>query len=76
MEDIEFVKNFALQFDETGPELITLNTKFKDLDEWGSLTALSIIAMTDEEYGVRLTAEDIKNATTLLDIYALVQSRI
>ena len=31
--------------------------------------ALSIIAMVDEEYGVTLKGDDIKNATTVQDIF-------
>ena len=34
----EFIDNFAAQFDETEPELITAETKFTELDEWSSLT--------------------------------------
>ena len=36
----EFIENFAAQFDETDPETIVADTKFKELDEWSSLTAL------------------------------------
>lgn len=75
MEERTFVKNFALQFDDTDPELIEFTTKFKELDEWSSLTALSIMAMSDEEYGVKLTAENIKNAVTLADVYLLIKSQ-
>ena len=43
-----FVKAFAAEFDETPEETFNASTKYKDLDEWGSLTALSIIAIVDE----------------------------
>ena len=75
MEKETFVKNFASQLDETDPELIEFTTNFKDLEEWSSLTALSIMAMSDEEYGVKLTAEDIKNSTTLADLYETISSK-
>ena len=39
----EFVKAFAAEFDETPVELFNVNTEYKKLDEWNSLTALSII---------------------------------
>ena len=45
----DFIENFAAQFDETEPELFTAETQFKQLDEWSSLAALSIIAMVDDE---------------------------
>ena len=45
----EFVKAFAAEFDDTPEELFTPATNYKGLDEWGSLIALSIISMVDDE---------------------------
>ena len=45
MELEKFVKDFAAQFDETDPEAITAETVYKDLDEWSSLIAFTVIAM-------------------------------
>ena len=45
MELEKFVKDFANQFDETDPESITAETVYKDLDEWSSLIAFTVIAM-------------------------------
>lgn len=75
MEENKFVENFALQFDETEPDQILIGTKFKDLDEWSSLTALSIMAMSDEQYGVKITAEDFKACDTLADIFEIIKQR-
>ena len=76
MEEQKFIINFSKQFDETDPELIEFNTKFRDLDEWSSLTALSVMAMSDEQYGVSLTAEDLGKSTTLADIYGIIKSKL
>lgn len=75
MEIKEFVENFANQFDETDPAEITATTNFRDLDEWSSLTALSIIAMVDEEYDVTLKGDDIKNANTVEDLFNTVSAK-
>lgn len=75
MKKEDFVANFANQFDDTDPSEITLDTVFKDLDEWSSLLSLSLIAMCDEEYGVKITGDDIKTASTVEDLYNLVLSR-
>ena len=64
-----FIENFAEQFDDTPAEEIKADTKFRDLDEWSSLIALSIIAMVDEEYDITLKGDDIKNSTTVKDIF-------
>ena len=70
-----FVDNFASQFDDTPADQIHPDTPFRDLDEWSSLIALSIIAMVDEEYGVTLKGDDIKRATTVQDIFNTVAAR-
>jgi len=75
MEMKTFLENFASQFDETDASLFTPSTVFKDLDEWNSLMALSIIAMADEEYSVKLKGDDIRNAITIEDLYNVVKSR-
>lgn len=64
-----FIEKFAEQFYDTPADQIKPETVFADIDEWSSLTALSIIAMVDEEYGVTLKGDDIKNATTVQDIF-------
>lgn len=71
-----FLKNFALQFDETDASEIQPGTVFRDLDEWSSLIALSLIAMVDEEYSVKITGAEIKESNTVEDIYNLVKSKV
>ena len=75
MELKEFIENFAAQFEETESNEITAITIFKDLDERSSLTALSVIAMADEEYEVVLTGDDIRNSTTVNDLFELVKAK-
>ena len=70
----EFTKLFASQFEETDPALITESTDFKNLGEWDSLIALSIIAMADEECGVTLTGDDIRNSTTVADLFERIKA--
>lgn len=73
MED--FVKNFCDILDDTDIEALNGETKFKELDEWSSLVALSLIAMIDENYDVTVGSEDIRNANTLTDLYEMVKSK-
>ena len=75
MEIKEFIENFADQFDETDASELSAETKFKELDEWSSLVALSVIAMVDEEYVVAIKGDDIRNAETIQDLFNVVESR-
>lgn len=71
----KFIEDFANLFDETDSAEFTGETVFRALEEWSSLIALSIIAMVDEEYDVRIKGDDIRNAFTIEDLYNLVVSR-
>jgi acyl carrier protein len=72
MEITTFLQHFADMLDDTDAALITAETVFRDLDEWDSLTALSLIAMVDEEYSLKLTGDDIKNSLTIKDLFDIV----
>ncbi|RXQ93865.1 acyl carrier protein [Ancylomarina salipaludis] len=74
MELKEFIQLFAEQFDDTAVELFTSKTEFKKLDEWDSLTALSVIAMIDEEMEKRITGADIRNSNTIEDLFNVANS--
>ena len=72
----QFIEYFSDLFDETDPNIISATTRFKDLEEWSSLLALSVIAMIDEEYDVEFRGDDIRNSNTIEDLYNIVSSRI
>lgn len=72
MEIKNFIENFAAQFDDTDAVDIKEETVFKELEEWSSLLALSIIAMVDEEYDVCIKGDDIREASTLKDLFDVI----
>lgn len=75
MEQSTFLENFKNILDDTDVSLITIDTIFRELTEWSSLTALSLIAMVDEEYSVKLTGDDIKSSKDLNDIFNIIKSK-
>lgn len=74
MDITEFLDHVAEQFDDLD-ETLTADTLFREIDSWGSLTALSIISMVDEEYDVQLTGADIRASQTLKDIFDKVVAK-
>ena len=72
----QFIEKFADLFDETDPDTINATTQFKDVEEWSSLLALSVIAMIDEEYDVEFWGDDIRGSNTVEDLYNIVKSRV
>lgn len=75
MEIKEFIENFAAQFDDTDASVFKAETVFKELDEWSSLIALSVIAMVDEEYDVTIKGDDIRNSNTIEDLFNAVKAK-
>lgn len=71
----EFVKAFAAEFDDTPEEQFTSATNYRELDEWGSLVALSIISMIDDEMDVQITGADLRASKTIEDLFNLVNSK-
>lgn len=75
MELKSFIENFAAQFDETDASVFTAETKFRELEEWSSLIALSIIAMVDEEYDITLKGDDMRKAETVGELFNIVNAK-
>ena len=75
MQQEDFIKKFAACFNQTEPAAITAETNYRQLEEWGSMLALIVIAMIDADFGKTTTAEDLKSATTVAELYAIVKNR-
>ncbi len=75
MELKEFIDNFAQLFEDTDPSEFTAETEFKELEEWTSVAALSIMAMVLDNYQISLTANEIRKSNTIQELYDLVKSK-
>ena len=75
MELKEFIENFAEQFDDTDASEIQADTEFHELDEWGSLTGMGVIAMVKTTYGKTITGKEIRECVTVEDLFNLAASK-
>ena len=75
MELQEFINNFAEQLDETTADQLNAGTRFRELPDWSSLAALTIIAMIDDEYDIILKGEEMRSANTIGELFNLVASK-
>ena len=75
MELKEFIENFGEQFDDTDASEIQADTEFHELDEWGSLTGMGVIAMVKTTYGKTITGKEIRECVTVEDLFKLVESK-
>jgi len=76
MDIKEFIENFASNFEDTDTSTFTPQTQFRELDEWTSLLALSTMAMVSDEYDVDLTADEMRNAQTIEDLFNVTKSHL
>lgn len=71
----EFIANFADVFDDTDPEEINADTVFHELEEWSSLTGMTIIAMARTQYGKTITGPELRACVTVEDVYKLISEK-
>jgi len=75
MELQEFIKGFANQFDDTDISEIIETTKYRELEEWSSLTAMSVIAFVRTQYGISISAEEIRSCSAVKDLFDLISAK-
>lgn len=75
MEIKEFIALFAEQFEETEANAFAPETKFRELEEWSSVMALSILAMINEEFDVTIKGDEMRKASTIEELFELVKSK-
>jgi acyl carrier protein len=71
----QFLQDFASCFEDTDSSEFTPATIFKDLEEWDSLTTLTLIGMCNKAYQVKVNGSEIREANTIADVYDLVLSK-
>jgi acyl carrier protein len=54
---------------------VTIDTRFRELEQWDSLAFLSVIAMIDEEYDVVIEGNDFKKLNTVGELIHEIENR-
>lgn len=75
MDIKNFIENFSSLLTQSNAGELSENTEFKKLPEWGSLIALSVIAMVEDEYDVLLKSTDILGARTLRELFDIISEQ-
>lgn len=70
----EFIRLFKETLEKNDLEL-TPETKFRSLENWDSLTFLSVLAMIDEEYDVVIEGNDFQKLVTIQDLINEIKNR-
>tara|TARA_B100000767_G_C19420624_1_gene391796 strand:+ start:172 stop:399 length:228 start_codon:yes stop_codon:yes gene_type:complete len=55
-------------FEDIDTSNFNLETEFKNNDEWDSMTALTLITVIDQEFGISISGEKIKELNSIKDL--------
>ena len=72
MELQEFIEKFAEAIEVENIDVLTGNSKFRELDEWSSLSIMLLIAFYDETFEKEIGESDIRSCTTIQDLFNLI----
>lgn len=74
MDNSKFIEQFTEALEIEDASNISVETEFRNLDEWDSLAYLNIIAMLDEEYDIQIENAEFKKLNTLADIISYIEA--
>jgi len=60
---------------EMDPKQINPADKFRDYENYSSLTELSVLAMLDTEFGIEIEMQEFNSYKTVNDLFRLVRDR-
>lgn len=70
----DFIEKFAEAIDVEATEL-TVDTEFRNLEDWDSVAYISVIAMMDEEYDIQIEMPVFKTLKTLGEIAEYIENK-
>ena len=59
-------------FEDIDTSNFNLETEFKNNDEWDSMTALSLMTVIDQEFGISISGEKIKELNSIKDLVTFI----
>ena len=71
----EFIKKLEEEFDDVESGSLKPATDFRNIEDWGSMHALIVIALVDLDYDITLTGADLQSVNTIQELFDLVKSK-
>jgi acyl carrier protein len=71
----DFILKIEDEFEDLVPHKLKPESKFREIFDWNSVNALTMIAMVDCEYDVMLVAEDFQKSKTIQDLFNIVLAK-
>lgn len=72
MDINEFILKLQGEFEDIPAGFLKPETKITDIEGWGSMHALIVIALIDTEYGVTLKGDELRKVQSVQELYDMV----
>lgn len=76
MDKKEFLLGLKSQFEELDSLKLEMNTDFKSMETWDSLTRYSIIAFVEDEYKIILKGDELNSLNTPNELFDFVKLKL
>lgn len=75
MELKELISLFKTTLNSTNDVVLDGETEFKELDEWTSLTAFTLVEELSNKYDIRVRGIELRRCNTINDLLNLLNSK-
>ena len=69
---VELLNALKEVFEDIDTSTFDIKTEFKNNDEWDSMIALSLITILDQEFGISISGEKIKELNTIEELILFI----
>lgn len=73
MDKNNFIENVKNQFENYQDITLNMESNFREVDTYDSLTAMTIMVMLKDEYNVDISDEEYLSKKTVQELYDFVQ---
>ena len=71
----DFIASIEDAIDELEPGALKAHMDYNELELFGSMHALILIALFNTEYDVMVTGDELRSCRTVLELFELVESK-
>jgi len=73
MNETQILEAVKSAFDDIDTSNFSIETNFKENEEWSSLTALSLITILDDTFGKTINGEALGKIYTIRELYEYIR---
>jgi acyl carrier protein len=74
MDINEFIQKLQGEFEDIPAGFLKPETKISDIEGWGSMHALIVIALIDTEFGVTLKGDELRKIQSVQELYDMAEN--